>query len=96
MTRFRRLRGVAAMSAAALATLSVAGPASADDHVACVNLCEPVRPTGTENASWKLANKGFPGNTLTVFSKVELNSFGKLESKDFPGATDGVFDKHVE
>lgn len=96
MNKVRRLRGVAAMSAAALATLGIAGPVSAVDPppAECIT-CEPGHVSGPANAFWKLADKDFPGATETVvFQKwTGLTAFDKLSGKGFPGATDEIFEK---
>jgi hypothetical protein len=78
------------MSAAALASLVLAGPVSADD--VCLD-CPGDRLTGIDNAFWKLSDKSLPGNTEFVFGKIGLTSFDKLEAKDFPGFTDLIFQK---
>ena len=90
MKKVRRLRGIAALSAATLATLAVATPVAADD-VICD--CVPDRSTGIVNAIIKLGDKAFPGTTSVVFQKVSLASYSKLEDKAFPGATEFIFQK---
>lgn len=95
MKKIRRLRGVAAMSAATLATLGLAGPVSAVDPPAECLYCEPGPVSGPANALVKLSDKDFPGVTeAVVFDKwVGQTAFGKLSDKDFPGATEDLFFK---
>ena len=79
MPKTRRLRGLAAMSAATLATVAAGSTVSADDHVGCITC-----PVGQPGQIWKLDK--FEG--LHAFDKIDA-LFGKLET---PGL-DEAFDK---
>ena len=91
-----RLRGPAAASALAVASLM--GPAAADAQSV---ICEPECPVpefnppndGLGKAFSKHAEQGFPGSTAgAFFSKVGgTNAFQKVSELGFPGGTENVF-----
>ena len=93
--RRARLRGPAAASALAVASLMA--PAAADAQVV---ICEPECPvpignSPTDNADSKHFEQGVPGNTQEVFfSKVAgAHAFNKVSGLGFPGGTENVFRK---
>ena len=95
-SRRSRLRGPAAASALAVASLM--GPAAADAQVV---ICDPECPVpvfdppteGLGNAFGKHIEQGFPGSTAgAFFSKVGgTYAFQKVSELGFPGGTENVF-----
>ena len=91
--RRARLRGPAAASALAVASLMAPAAADAQFEVCEVECVEPIGNTPTQNAFSKLSQLGFPGNTQEVFfQKVAgAHAFNKLSQLGFPGGTENVF-----
>ena len=91
MSKRKTLTGAGAASIAVMATLAGAPSVSAQEE--CIS-CDPQEPG--QAAFFKIANLDFPGATLGVFHKDNVEqapAFYKLSELKFPGATEGVFHK---
>jgi hypothetical protein len=92
MGRSRRLRGIAVLSAAALATLTSLAPVNADE--VCIECGTTFIPSPFLKAAPVLFKLDLPGDSREVMHKWGgLEAFDSLSKLEFPGLSDVPFIK---